>query len=93
MKIAWFEDHENIIFSIGKNKDKFPRQEVIETISSSLQNTRMITTNPSAIFQIHITQLPASLHQNNVGHIHIDFKKIPITLNFFGLKKEIHTPD
>ncbi len=73
---------EKIIFSIGDNKNKFPLKEVIETISLTLQNTSMYTTNHSDIFQSHIIQYPNS-HKNNVGHIHLDFTQAALELKFY----------
>jgi len=73
---------EKIIFSIGKNTDKFPLQDVIETISFNLRNTCMYTTNHSDIFQVHIENISEPPHQNDVGNVHIDFTKEPLELIF-----------
>ena len=71
-----------IVFSIGDNSNRFPLKEVIETISLTLQNTNMYTTNHSDIFQNHIAQFPAHLHKNDVGHIHLDFTQASVALDF-----------
>lgn len=71
---------EHIIFSIGKNKDKFPLKDVIETIQKEVPSTCMYTTNFSEIFQDIIQQ--SDKHKNCTGSIHIDFSQQPLILNF-----------
>jgi len=59
---------EVVIFSIRDNERQFPTKEVVETLEETLDNVRIFSTRSSE-----------QLHQDGVGHIHLDFESLKLS--------------
>lgn len=64
-----------IIFSIGDNKNKFPREVVINTIHECIHDVQMYTTGSSEIFLQYIKKNKKEKCLNGVGIIKLDLEE------------------
>ena len=69
---------EIVIFSIRDNEKQFPTKEVVETVAKNLDNVQMFSTRSSDVLGRHIEKNANKLHQDGVGHIHLDCKSLKL---------------
>ncbi len=67
---------EIVIFSIRDNDKQFPTKEVVEIVAKTLNHVRMFSTRSSEVLGRHIEKNGCELHQDGVGHIHLDFESL-----------------
>ncbi|OAD19421.1 metallo-beta-lactamase superfamily protein [Candidatus Thiomargarita nelsonii] len=67
---------EIVVFSIRDNERRFPTKEVVDTVEETLDNVRMFSTRSSEVLGQYIEKTGSELHQDGVGHIHLDLESL-----------------
>lgn len=62
-----------MVFSVGKNQDKFPRPEVLTTVESLLGEVCFMTTGFSGAMERHIENSKNKTHRNCVSTVCVEF--------------------
>jgi len=56
-------------------------------VEETLDNVSMFSTRSSKVLGRHIEKTGSQLHQDGVGHIHLDFEIEPLRLTFINIEQ------
>jgi hypothetical protein len=71
-------DQKGVVVIDAGPKNEFPTKEVVETVAKTLDNVQMFSTRSSEVLGRHIEKNANKLHQDGVGHIHLDCKSLKL---------------